>query len=132
MKKKKKYQLIKYAIDEYGKEFNYNYKRMDVFHKQVKELLSKYKHSSMCEWSYCCDGLYHNCWQEPFFRGNWGLTQKQVDEIIYETVRRLAKKCRRDSRIACYSDENSVHIVMIARDLPEYRADYLFTFTNER
>lgn len=45
----------------------------------------------MCEWSYCCYGLYNNCWQEPIEEGFWGLTQKEVDDIIKHTIDSTAK-----------------------------------------
>lgn len=131
MKKRDKYKLINYAIDEYSKKFNYRYERMNISCRSVLKLLDKYKHSTMCEWSYCCYGLYSNCWQEPYFKGNWGMTQKRVDEIIYETVHKLANECRRDSRMACYTDEIGIHMVIVARDLPKYREDYLITFSNK-
>lgn len=131
MKKKDKYKIINYAINEYGEKFNCVYKRANISPKQVKELLKKYKHSIMCEWSYCCYGLYQNCWQEPFFEGNWGMTQKRVDEIIYNTVHKLFKHCKRDNRVGLFVEDDAVHMVIVARDLPRYRGDYLITFTNK-
>ena len=131
MKKKDKYKLINYAINEYSDIFKRNYERVNISQKQVKELLKKYKHSAMCEWCYCCYGLYQNCWQEPYFEGNWSMTQKRVDEIIYETVCELLKHCRRDNRVGLYVEDDAVHMVIVARDLPRHCADYLFTFTNK-
>ena len=131
MKKKDKYKLINYAINEYGDNFQHDYKRTNISQKRVKELLKKYKHSIMCEWSYCCYGLYQNCWQDPFYKGNWGMSQKRIDDIIYNTVSELSKHCRRDNRIGYCIKDDEVHMVIVARDLPKHKADYLFTFTNK-
>ena len=129
MKKKDKYKIINYAINEYSNIFNHSYKRTNISQNYVKELLKKYKHSIMCEWSYCCYGLYQNCWQDPFEEGIWGMTQKRIDEIIYDTVCELLKHCKRDNRIGLCVENNAVHMVIIARDLPDFKSDYLFTFT---
>lgn len=130
MKKKDKYKIIRHAVNEYSEIFNCEYKRTNMSKKKVKKLLEQYKHSSMCEWSYCCYGLYQNCWQEPYFEGNWGMTQKQVNETIFETFSELAKNCKRDSRIACCEEDGVINIVIIARDISEFRADFLIVFTN--
>jgi hypothetical protein len=131
MKKKDKYKLINCAINEYGNIFKHDYERTNISHKYLKELLKKYRHSGMAEWSYCCYGLYQNCWQEPYFEGNWGMTQKRVDEIIYNTVHGLLKRCKRDNRVGLYVEDDAIHMVIVARDLPKYAADYLITFTNK-
>ena len=129
MKKKDKYKIINYAINEYSNIFNRSYKRTNISQSYVEELLKMYKHSVMCEWSYCCYGLYQNCWQEPFEEGIWGITQNRVEEIIFNTVCKLSKHCKRDNRVGLYLEDNAVHMVIVARDLPGFRADYLFTFT---
>lgn len=131
MKKKDKYNLISYALNEYGEIFKITYVRTDLSLKFLKQLLKKYKHSSMCEWSYCCYGLYRNCWQEPYFEGNWGMTQKRVDEIILSTIKATRKACKKDKRIGICYEGDDVHVVIVARDLPGHACDYLFTFTNE-
>ena len=132
MKKKDKYKIINYAINEYSNIFKREYKRINVSRKQVKDLLKKYKHSGMAEWSYCCYGLYQNCWQDPFEEGIWNLTQKRVNEIIYDTVCELSKHYKRDNRVGLYIEDNAVHMVIVARDLPIFKRDYLITFTNEQ
>lgn len=130
MKKKDKYKIINYAINEYSEIFNCKCKRTNMSKKKVKELLEQYKHSVMCEWKYCCYGLYQNCWQETYFEGCWNMTQKQVDETISETFNELKKACKRDNRIAYCEEDGAINVVIIARDLPEFKADFLITFTN--
>ena len=131
MKKKDKYELISLAIKDYSERFNENYQRVNLSQKQLMTLLRQNKHSTMCEWDYCCYGLYRNCWQDLYADGVWDLSQEQVDKIIASIIKDSAKACRRDSRIAMCKDENSIGVVIVLRDLPEHRCDYLITFTNE-
>lgn len=129
MKKKDKQKLINYAIDEYSKIFGRDYKPIYITKKKVKQLLKEYSCSTMCEWSYCCYGLYRNCWQEPFFKGNWGMTQKTVNDIILGVLdEKLMKKCRTDGRMFSYEEDGVIHVLIIARDLT--KDDYLITFSN--
>jgi hypothetical protein len=82
----------------------------------------------MCEWYYCCYGLYQNCWQEVVQAGCWQETQKEVDDIIKNVIDSTAKICRKDSRILYCEDEYGVHVVIVARDVDA--CDYLICFTN--
>lgn len=128
MKKQERYKLLNHAKKEYSEIFKRNYQFKKLSKKALYELLQQNKHSQMCEWSYCCYGLYQNCWQEPYFVGNWGLTRKRIDEIIKSTIDETAKICRKDNRILYYEDEYGAHVIIVARDVMS--DDYLFTFTN--
>lgn len=130
MKKKDKYKLINYAIANYNKELNSKYTRKRISANKLLRLLDNYKHSSVCEWNYCCYGMYRNCWQEPIYAGNWGWTQESVNYCIRMILNDLRKPIKRDERVAMYEDEIGVHVVIVARDLPQ-KTDYLFTFTNK-
>lgn len=130
MKKKEKYKLINHAKNEYSEIFKCDYQPIYKNKKYIKSLLKEYSHSGMCEWSYCCYGLYQNCWQEPYFEGNWGMTQKRVNEIILDTFTpKLLKKCRTENRMFYCEKDGMIHILIIARDLDS--DDYLFTFSKE-
>ena len=120
MKKQERYKLLNYAKRDYSEKFKRNYEFKKLSKKDLYELLKQNKHSSMCEWSYCCYGLYQNCWQD---------TQKEVDDIIKDIIDSTAKICRRDSRILYYENEHGIHVVIIARDV--YSTDYLIYFTNK-
>lgn len=128
MQKKDRYKLLNHAKKDYSERFNRNYEFKKLSKKALYELLKQYKHSSMCEWSYCCYGLYHNCWQEPIEAGCWQDTQKEVDDIIKYTIDLTAKICRKDSRILYCENEYEIHVVIIARDVQTM--DYLICFTN--
>lgn len=130
MKKKDKYKIINYAFNEYEKIFNVKYERKYVSPRQVNKWLRAYKNSEACDWSYCCYGLYQNCWQEPYFEGNWGMTQKCVNEIITDVSRRTAKICRKDTRIGVAEVNGMIHMVIVARDIPKHSSDYFLVFKN--
>ena len=128
MKKKDRYELLNHARKKYSHTFKRNYEFKKLSKKDLHEVLKQNKHSSMCEWDYCCDGLYFNCWQEPFEEGVWDLTQEQVNNIIKNTINSTAKICRKDSRILFCEDELGIHVIIVARDV--HKCDYLICFTN--
>lgn len=129
MKKQERYKLLNYAKKDYSEKFTCNYEFKKLSKKTLYELLKQNKHSSMCEWLYCCYGLYNNCWQELIEEGCWGLTQKEVDDIIKHTIDSTAKICRKDSRILYCEENYGLDIIIIARDV--FQTDFLITFTNE-
>lgn len=128
MKKQERYKLLNHAKKDYSKTFNRNYEFKKMSKRALYELLKQHKHSSMCDWSYCCYGLYQNCWQDVVQAGCWQDTQEEVDDIIKRTIDFTAKICKRDSRILYCEDEYGIHVVIIARDV--YSEDYLICFTN--
>ena len=130
MKKKDKYKLFQYAKEQYSKDFKCNYEFKYLSKKALLKLLKEHNDSSMCEWDYCCYGLYQNCWQEPYFEGNWGMSQEKVNEIIKETIKKTAKICKRDNRILYCEVDDVINIVIIARDV--MYCDFLIAFDNKK
>ena len=129
MKKQERYKLLNYAKRDYSEKFKRNYEFKKISKKALYELLKQNKHSSMCEWSYCCYGLYQNCWQEPVEAGCWHDKQKAVDDIIKNTIDFTAKICRKDNRILYCENEYGIHVIIISRDID--KCDYLICFTNK-
>lgn len=129
MKKQDRLKLLSYAKEQYIEFFGLDYKFKKLSKKALYNLLKQNKHSSMCEWSYCCYGLYQNCWQEPYEEGIWDLTQNEVNNIIKAAIDGTAKICRRDNRILYCEDGQFVDVIIVARDV--MKADYLIYFTNE-
>lgn len=128
MKKQEKYKLLNYAKEDYSEKFRRNYEFKRLSKRALHKLLRQNKHSSMCEWSYCCYGLYQNCWQEPVKEGIWRMTQERVNRSIKYIIDSTSKICRRDNRILYCEDEYGIHVVIIARDVDA--CDYLICFTN--
>lgn len=129
MKIKERYKVLNYAKKDYSKQFKRNYEFKNLSRKALHKLLQQNKHSYMCEWSYCCYGLYQCCWQDPVEEGCWNMSQARVDKCIKNTIDDTAKACRRDNRILYCEDEYGIHVAIITRDI--CGRDYLITFTNK-
>ena len=130
MKRREKYKITNYAIAEYSKIFEQDYKRANISKRKIRAMLKEYSHSCMAIWYYCCKGLYWNCWQDPFEEGIWNMSQKQVDKCIWDIVCELPKCCLSRKRAAIYVDNRGINLLIVARDLPGHKCDYLITFTN--
>ena len=131
MKKQDRLKLLSYTKEQYVEFFGLDYKFKKLSKKTLYNLLKQNKYSSMCEWSYCCFGLYQNCWEEIYEEGNWMLSQNEIDKIIKDTIDNTAKICRRDNRILYCEKDNCIYVVIIARDVLKVKTDYLIYFTNE-
>lgn len=129
MKVKDRYKILSFAKKQYTEDFCQFYQYKLLSKRALHNLLKQYKHSCMCEWSYCCFGLYRNCWQEPIEEGNWGLTQKEVDDYISYIIDSTAKFCRKDNRILYCDLGNRINVIIVMRDV--CKTDFLITFTNE-
>lgn len=129
MKRKERYKILNFAKEQYSKAFGIDFQFKSLPKKALHNLLKQYKHSSMCEWDYCCYGLYRNCWQEPYEEGIWDYTQKQVDDYIAYTIDSTSKYCRKDSRILYCDLGYRVDVIIVMRDI--CKTDFLITFTNE-
>lgn len=128
MKKKDKLNLIRYAVNDYNKKFNLDLKPVYKSKRSIEYLLKEYPHSAMCIWSYCCYGLYQNCWQDPIEEGIWDMTQERVNKAILSVFTpNLLRKCRRVNRMFWCEKDGYIHMVIVARDL--WREDYLITFS---
>ena len=133
MKIKDRYHVINQAIKQYNETFQWvDFKLRKFSKKELFNLLESHTCSSGCMWFYCCDGIWQNCWQDPFFEGNWGCSQKDVDDTIRGIIEDTAKACKKDNRIGWCENEDGVHIVIIARDLLKEKADYFITFTDKQ
>lgn len=129
MKKRDRYKLLNYAKKQYSETFKTDYQFKHLSKKDLYNLLKEYKHSTMCEWHYCCYGLYQNCWQDPYEEGIWYYIQEDVNKIIKKTIDDTAKACKKDNRILYCELEDRVDVVIVTRDI--YSRDYLITFTNK-
>lgn len=129
MKIRERYKILNYAKEQYSEAFDLDLQFKHLSKKALHKLLKENKHSSMCEWSYCCYGLYRCCWQDPVEEGCWGMTQDTVNKCIKDTIDLTAKACRRDNRILYCKLDNRIDVIIVARDI--YSTDFLITFTNE-
>lgn len=130
MKRKDRYKLLSFVRKQYSDLFEEDYQYVRLSTKELLELLESYDHSSMYEFSYCCYGLYQNCWQDPIEEGVWGLSQAKVNEAIKNTIIETRKMRRKDSRVLYCKSEKYVDVIIVARDIE--KMDYLIRFINEK
>ena len=81
MKRQERYKILNYAKDQYSKTFDVDYQFKRFSRKKLYSLLKQHCNSCMCEWDYCCYGLYRNCWQELYEKGNCDLGSS-IDIIL--------------------------------------------------
>lgn len=62
---------------------------------KLLKLLKEHDYNSMCEWSYCCYGMYTCCWQELTADGVWEMTQENVNKSIAATIKDCMKYCKK-------------------------------------
>ena len=130
MKRQERYKILNYAKDQYSKTFDVDYQFKRFSRKKLYSLLKQHCNSCMCEWDYCCYGLYRNCWQELYEKGNWGMTQKLVDAKMAGAIDKYAKYYRKDSRILYCDLGSSIDIILVMRDI--CKSDFLITFMDEK
>lgn len=129
MKRQERYKMLNYARKDYAENLNADYKFKKMSPKTLQRILRNHKHSFMCEWSYCCYGMYEVCWEELYKEGIWDMSQDMVDRGIMNAIHNTAKVCRRDSRILYAEKEDIIKVIIIARDV--YKVDYMIVFSNE-
>lgn len=130
MKTKERYKILNYSKNQYNNAFDANYEFKYLSKKQLHQLIKKYNYSCATILSYCCYGVYSNCWQDPIEKGVWGLSQEQVDKQIIDIINSTAKYCRKDSRILYYKKDDIENVIIIMRDT-YYKEDYFICFTNQ-
>lgn len=127
MKKKIKEALIKYAIEEYNCLFETQYKIQSLSYEKLMQWIKEYDSSVITYWNYCCKGVFSNCWIDEYSKGAWGMTQEDVNRMIISSFKDKEERFNKEGRIACYKDGLDVHIVLIGRDLKEYKQDIFIT-----
>lgn len=128
MKIKERFKLFNYARRDYSKIFSMNYEFKEISYDKLVNLLKASRHSAFCEHWYCCHGLYHNCWQDPFEEGIWGFSQEDVNVLLAGVLKRCRKYIRNKYRVLYCEKDGCIEVVLIMRDV--FRCDYLITFTD--
>lgn len=122
MKKKDKYKIINYAVNDFNETFGTNVTRHKYSKKYIDELFKKYKYWSMVEASYCCYGWKNDCWQDIVQEGVWNFTIDSARKYIKDTIidkRKLLLKC---NRLYIEEKEGLIDILITLRDT-EHKQD---------
>lgn len=70
-------------------------------------------------------------WQEPYFKGNWGMTQKYVDDLgkyTLKKIRNFPKSIK--NRLFVTQKDDQIRIYFYGRDL--LKVDYWFIFMKKK
>ena len=72
-----------------------------------------------------------NNWQEPYFKGNWDMSQKYVDLFGRDTLRRIRNfpKSIKNRLFIAYKDDQ-IRIYFYGRDF--WKVDYWFIFKKRK
>ncbi len=111
-------------LDEMHFDFMFNksessYKHQDLLdaYIKVKQIYRDYENKRI---EFCS-------WQEPYFDGNWGMSQMEVDNTAKNTLKHIKRKSiSKKDRLYFAKDEEQIRIYCYSRDY-SYR-DYWFIF----
>lgn len=110
--------FTKYYIKE---KYNKEYTREEAkrCYEIEKQLYEEYKNSER--------RLTFNNWQDPYREGIWGMSQKEVDKLAYDTFKSIQKfnVSKKDRLYISYKDDE-IRIYFYGRDFDEL--DYWFVF----
>lgn len=112
-------------IDEIAKQKS-NFKYSKEYHT-IDELKNAYNKVNQMYKDYEKIRIEKLTWQEPYFEGNWGMTQRKVDSFgIYfiNKIRKYPKSIK--DRLYVSEEKNEIQIYFYGRDV--WEKDYWFTF----
>ena len=113
-----KYFTKKYIKEEYNKEYTREEaKRCAIENKRLYDEYNKSERK-----------IKFNNWQDPYGEGIWGMSQKMVDDLARETLKKTIKRCGLSLKDRLYyaKDDKQIRIYFYGRDFMEM--DYLFIF----
>lgn len=112
-------------IDEIAKQKS-NFKYSKEYHT-IDELKNAYNKVNQMYKDYEKIRIEKLTWQEPYFEGNWGMTQRKVDSFgryFINKIRKYPKSIK--DRLYVSEEKNEIQIYFYGRDV--WEKDYWFTF----
>ena len=96
-----------------------------------EEMLEAYEKVKKIYEDYAEERLHFCNWQEPYFEGNWGMSQRFVDRFAFLTL----KKAKRGSfsqknRFYVAKENERIVVFLLTRDV--FNCDYVFVFEKKR
>lgn len=112
-------------IDEIAKQKS-KFKYSKEYHT-IEELKNAYNKVNQMYKDYEKIRIEKLTWQEPYFEGNWGMTQRKVDSFgryFINKIRKYSKSIK--DRLYISEGKNEIQIYFYGRDV--WEKDYWFTF----
>ena len=74
----------------------------------------------------------HFCnWQEPYFEGNWGMSQRFVDRFAFLTMKKAKRgNFSKKNRFYIAKENEGIVVFLLTRDV--FNCDYVFVFEKKR
>lgn len=96
-------------------------------HHTVEELKNAYNKVKKMYKDYETVRIEKLTWQEPYFEGNWGMTQRKVDSFGRYFINKIRKfPMSIKDRLYVSEEKNEIQIYFYGRDV--WEKDYWFTF----
>lgn len=111
----------------YGHE-GHVYSKQDHTKQELKDAYYKIKNIYN---DYESKRIKFNNWQEPYFKGNWGMSQKYVDSFGKKTLKEIRKFPKSIKNRFYYAEKDDViRIYFYGRDF--WKVDYWFIFRKRK
>lgn len=108
--------------EEYNMYIDYEYKGKDSFKYSKKqhtkeELKQAYDKIKKAYKEYESERILFCNWQEPYFKGNWGMTQLKVDRIAKNTLKEFKRYNNQKDRVYISIKKDEIRIFLYSRDI---------------
>ena len=115
--------------DKTKKEYQERFHAHDFVHMRLKctrwrNLLKVYgcKSVAYVEEHYCCYGPEQSCWEAPYWKGLWNMSERKVRRFLFEIIREKRPYLQDPERVFKFKTDNVLHIYIFLRDT-DYKYD---------
>lgn len=96
-----------------------------------EEMLEAYEKVKKIYEDYAEERLHFCNWQEPYFEGNWGMSQRFVDKFAFLTLKKAKRgSFSKKNRFYIAKEDERVVVFLLTRDV--FDCDYVFVFEKKR
>lgn len=103
--------------DKTKKEYQERFHAHDFVHMRLKctrgrNLLKVYgcKSVAYVEEHYCCYGPEQSCWEAPYWKGLWNMSERKVRRFLFEIIREKRPYLQDPERVFKFKTDNVLHI----------------------
>ena len=115
--------------DNTKKKYQERFHARDFVHMRLKctrlrNLLKVYgcKAVKFVEEHYCCYGPEQSCWEDPYWKGLWRMSERKVRRYLFDTIREIRPYLQDPERVFKFKTDDLLHIYIVLRDT-EYKYD---------
>ena len=115
--------------DNTKKKYQERFHARDFVHMRLKctrlrNLLKVYgcKAVKFVEEYYCCYGPEQYCWEDPYWKGLWNMSERKVRRCLFDTIREIRPYLQDPERVFKFKTDDLLHIYIVLRDT-DYKYD---------